>query len=175
MRMEFTAIKRLLPDDLDSWELFGLFRERVRRFIWENLPNTDAESAVYDMTNKWTQLPKTTGYWLGIWEDMPVAHMLSYVLESYGKPFVFIYQAECDDGFSGGVFQNKVMQEMDQWVDELNSIIPAGRPLITRGEMSTWRNPEAFARYLSRTGRQAAKVRSVIEFGVGGSATQPVL
>ncbi len=162
--MKAGSFYRLLPEDDYAWSLFPTFRSRVRSFIQANLPSTDPDSVIYDITQKWVSLPKTTGYWLAFADSQVVGHMASWILENYGRPFVFIYQAEMDKGYDGVLIQNDIMKEVDKWVAELNAIIPPDRPKITKGEMSTWRNPAAFARYLDSTGHSAAKVRSVIEF-----------
>jgi len=128
---------------------------------------------IYDLENKWTSLPKTTGYWLGFHENQPIAHMASYATESYGKPFIFVYQAEVDEGYSLAGFQKLILSDMDKWVRELNGLIPEGRRKIEKAELSTWRDAATFAKYLEATGREAVKVRSVIEFTVG--STVPAL
>ena len=170
-----TTLHRLLPDNDLSWALFPTFRRRVEAFTRKNIPSTDPASVLYDLSNKWVSLPKTTGFWLGLAENKVVAHCASWILESYGKPFVFIYQTECDDGYSLGGIQGPGMAEMAQWINELNAIIPEGRPKIDRAEMATWRKAEVWARYFASVGLTAAKVRSVIEIPLGSAAAGAVV
>jgi hypothetical protein len=170
--MNVTTLHRLLPDNDLSWALFPAFRQRVEAFILKNIPSTDPASVLYDLTNKWVSLPKTTGFWLGLYKDKVVAHCASWILESYGKPFVFIYQTECDDDYSLGGIQDPGMAEMAAWVNELNAIIPEGRPKIDRAEMATWRKAEVWARYFKSVGLRAVKVRSVIEIPLGSAASE---
>lgn len=167
--MKATSFLRLLPDNDMSWALMPEFKRRVRDFVARNLPSTDPDAVVYDTTNRWTQLPKTTGYWLAFCGNQPIAHMSSWIIESYGKPFVFIYQADVDKGHSLGGVQKAIFAQMDEWVAELNTFIPEGRPKILKGELSTWRDADSMAKYFTATGRQAVKARSVIEFSVGSS------
>lgn len=173
--MDITTLHRLLPDNDLSWALFPAFRQRVEAFIRKNIHSTDAASVLYDLTNKWVSLPKTTGFWLGLCDDKVVAHCASWILDSYGKPFVFIYQTECDEGYSLGGIQGPGMAEMAQWVNELNAVIPEGRPKIERAEMATWRKAEAWARYFKSVGLMAAKVRSVIEIPLGSAAAEAMV
>ena len=173
--MKATSFLRLLPDTDFAWALMPEFKRRVREFVAQNLPSTDPESVVYDTVTKWTSMPLTTGYWLAFHETKPVAHMTSWIIESYGKPFVFIYQANVDEGYSLGGVQRAIFSDMDRWVTQLNLLIPDGRPKITKGELSTWRDSDSMAKYFTATGREAVKARSVIEFSVGSTAPKLII
>jgi len=140
--------------------------------VARNLQSTDPDAVVYDTAVRWMQLPKTTGYWLAFCGNKPIAHMSSWIIESYGKPFVFIYQADVDKGCSLGGVQKAIFAQMDEWITELNTFIPEGRPKITKGELSTWRDADSMAKYFVATGREAVKARSVIEFSVGSSPAE---
>lgn len=173
--MQATSAHRLLPDNDQSWRLFPEFRHRVFNFVDEHLPHTDPASVVYDVTTKWTSLPMTTGYWLALVGETPIAHMASWITESYGRPFLFIYQAECDEGHSLGVVQKVIFDEIDAWLGNLNALIPEGRPKIDRIEMATWRNADVWSRYFQSIGRTALKVRSVIEISLGSDVPKLVI
>ena len=173
--MRATSFLRLLPDNDFSWAMMPEFKRRIREFVAKNLPSTDPDSVVYDAVTKWTSMPLTTGYWMAFCEAKPIAHMASWIIESYGKPFVFIYQAEVDKGYNLGGIQADIFADMDRWVQTLNALIPDGRAKILKGELSTWRDAPSMVKYFTATGREAVKDRAVIEFSVGFSHAQAVV
>ena len=162
--MDFSAI-RLIPDEPTGWLWFPAFEIRVKHFIEKYLPETDPKLVVDDIRQRFLTQPKLTSFWLALDKDSrPIAHMVAWIGLNYGKPHVFVYQAEADDKVKITEIVKLVIEGMDEWAKELNNTIPEGQARIDRVEMATWRDAEVWERYLKMLGRTSVKVRSVIQF-----------
>src|SRR5208282_945501 len=132
-------VVRLLPGDDRSWPLMPEFFRRARGFVEKYLPETNPVLVIDDLKKRWLETPFLTGYFL-VFDNggLPFAHMTSWIAESYGRPYVFIYQAYCNKFSQLGPSAEAVLKQVDVWAKQLNSAI---RPenWIRKFEMSTWR------------------------------------
>lgn len=160
--------KRLLHHN-DDWELFGKFIKRAGDFIDLYTPTAPKDAILDDMTKKWVNFPRLTGYFLALDElDRPYAHVACWISSNYGQNRLFGYQAEADR--NAGNFAD-VWPLITSWIQELNvGVAPALQ--VQKVELTTWHSEEFWKRYLQRGGLQAVKVRSIIEADIFPEETE---
>jgi hypothetical protein len=157
-------VTRLLPTDDSSWLLFPAFKDRNRRFIETFLPSTKPDAIIDDLVKRWINTPLLTGYFLVRKDPItPIAHLTSWIADNYGDPYVFVYQAWCDEGHNLGKAAAEVVNQIDLWAKMLNAMMAETKSKITKFELSTWRDADVWARYFEAMGRKSVKIRSVIE------------
>ena len=148
-------IYRLIVEDPASWQMYPSFEQRVRVFLREFSPEFDAtrtERFIHEVRNRWVNLPATAGYCIimagdSILEQKAVGHILSWVQDFYGKPYVMVFQTACDEAWEREAFY-KAMQMCRDWVGALNMRLREEKAphLIERVQHWTIRSPEAWAR-----------------------------
>ena len=155
---------RLLPDKPEGWLWWPAFEARVKNFCEKYTPNTDPVSLAWDLRQRFITTPNFTGYWLVLDEkERPVAHMVSWLANTYAHNYIFVLQAEADDKLKITDAVERVCAGVDSWAKDLNKNLKPEHH-INRAEMCTFRDAKVWERYLRQIGRSSVQLRSVISF-----------
>ena len=161
---------RISSDDEKSWPLFPVFEARVKAFIAKHLPDQPSNIVNYTMQElrqRWINTPQLCGYWLVNEGEKAVAHFYGYISNYYDQPFIYIHQAECDEGHILGPASKSVMDSVELWAAISNSKLAEANK-ITSFELCTWRNASAWERYLGSLGYTSIQTRSVLKCKLRG-------
>lgn len=175
--MNKIEVIRLLPTVSNGWTLMPQYIARVDKFIQEYLPETRGK-AIQNLQQttmaRWINSPDASGYWLALQDGVPIAHVCSWLAIDWGIPYIFVYQAEVDQGIDKPAVASSFLDQLDEWVAALNNHLGQQNPpsRITYTEFSTWRDTEAWVAYFERRRKSAVQVRSVIRLQMDNEPTQ---
>lgn len=162
-------IFRLLPDDEGAWGRFEDFQSRIRGFVENYTPETNAMALIKEVRERWIGTPHLTGYWI-VYGDagIPIVHNLSWVAERHGQPYINFYQTEMDDPAHCVEILEKVGLQIRQWIAALNQISEAkGDPRrITYGESQTWIKGAVYERLFKHVGFDLKAMHQVYRWNV---------
>lgn len=143
---------RLQPDDQRSWQLYPVFEARVRAMIGQFCHEFGDQNRFFtELRQRWVTTPLLAGYWLAVEGECAVAHVCGWVNESWGRPYVLCFQAECDRMWESRDVLPRVYEEAAVWVGEINKALRANKadcPIIDYVEQWTPHKPEQWARAL---------------------------
>lgn len=152
-------IYRLIVQDPASWQMMPMFEARVRAFLKEFSPEFDSvrtDRFIAEMRNRWVNMPALAGYCIIMaggdtpLEQKAVGHILSWVQDLFGKPYIMLFQLACDETWETPEMVNRAMAMCREWVGALNATLKAQNApqLIENIQHWTVRSPEAWARLL---------------------------
>jgi len=162
------TIHRLLPDNPGSWGFYEVFEKRVRAFLAEYLPETNAVRAIQDLREKWIKTPLLTGYFLVTDDSGIFGHLVSYMADNYGSPYVKFDQIQMEQSPYALQAIREVGEHLRAWMAAYNKILEAAhRPeRVTSGESYSWIDPEIYVRLFRSAGFEIKGERHVFRWGI---------
>ncbi len=131
------TLYRLQPDDEASWKFWPTFRRRVHEFLTVWSPDFSAkqqEKFLHELDDRFINQAAISGFWLmlgsitegafGLRQDV-VGHLCSWVQYLYGKPYVLLFQAECDEQWKLRETYQAAMAASAAWIEGMNTILIA--------------------------------------------------
>lgn len=133
------TLYRLQPDDEASWKFWPTFRRRVQRFLTIWSPEFSARQMrlfLKELDNRFVNQAEISGFWLMLGEtrEFPtlgglpknvVGHLCSWVQYLYGKPYVLLFQAECDEQWQLRETYQAAMAAAAEWIAQMNAVLIA--------------------------------------------------
>lgn len=149
--------KRISQSD-ETFQLFPAFRDRVSNFAKEFDVKCPIEPILAEMTQRWFMAPNLAGYFLGLHNNVPYAHVASWITSGYGQNKLYIYQAHADDNYAN---YDVVWPMIKDWLIDLNKGLE-GSAKVTQFEFCTWHGEEIWMRYFRKKGVNSLALRHVI-------------
>jgi hypothetical protein len=149
--------KRIRQDD-ETFHLFPAFRDRIVKFAKEFDIQCPIEPIVVEMTQRWFMAPNLAGYFLGLHNDTPYAHVAAWINSAYGQNKLYIYQAQADDNYANYDLMWPMLQN---WLTDLNKGLPDNAK-VTQFEFCTWHSEDLWMRYFRKKGVNSLALRHVI-------------
>lgn len=131
------TLYRLQPDDEASWKFWPTFRQRVQHFltVWNpDFSVKQQEKFLHELDDRFINQAAISGFWLilgstkegvlGLQQDV-VGHLCSWVQYLYGKPYVLLFQTECDEQWKIRQTYQEAKAVAAQWIEGMNRILIA--------------------------------------------------
>lgn len=131
------TLYRLQPDDEASWKFWPTFRRRVQSFLNVWNPEFSAkqqELFLRELDNRFVNQASISGFWLmlgGVNDGVlglnqgVVGHLCGWVQYLYGKPYVLLFQAECDERWKLRETYQAAMAAAAEWIESMNTVLVA--------------------------------------------------
>jgi hypothetical protein len=108
-------LKRLHPDDLESWPLYPLFENRVIALQEKTGPPINLQAFRAELRKRWVCEPMLAGYWVFIEGGKVIGHQCSWFVLQWATPSIFAYQLERDDGYHLGELGKELWRQIGAW------------------------------------------------------------
>lgn len=165
-------IIRLRGDNLQTWQLYPLFEQRVMNFAAQLGAQFNEQMAATELRNRFATMPLAAGYWLiasngteGKKGDV-VGHVCAWLTMNLGALQIFVWQAE---GTFDPEMRKEWAEDFSAWMDEINAnrgrvpYIPGYAP-IQSIEVITANDGAVMAKYIERLGFEKPVTLSLMQF-----------
>lgn len=114
-------LKRLRPDDPESWALMPVLEFRARDACPRISSDTPPDALCAMIRQKFAVAPITLGAWLVRHSETKrvVGHVLGWVDVSWGEPYILIHQGDADEAVLREVAE-ELSDEVTMWIGTLN-------------------------------------------------------
>lgn len=140
------------------------FEARCKQFVQKYAPaglSVPVDAICKEQFNRWLNTPDLAGYFVAIEQSVIFGHLSSWIVNYYGIPKVFIWQAEIDENTFKPLLAT--IEAMRSWIVVLNSKLPP-ECQIKRAELVTWHSFELWRRYLKKAGLDVVQTQNFMEF-----------